>query len=247
MRFLTSFKEFLIEFLIFIRKPNQNFNKINWSLNSLFIIILFTFLLYFLVVIGSYFIDLIPINLPKRNDGALMSRLQTIPTFITLLIGGIIVPVLEEIAFRLPLRLSLKNISISFISSAIIELFLNRQSFSKLYLDHNVDIEIIRVISLFGFTLFVLIYFYISKFTTNKFYWIYFYAIAFLFTVLHNVSYIHSFTDILISFALWFHIFLLALWTGFLRLKFGLSAAILSHIQYNATVIIVSTLIYYYQ
>lgn len=247
MRFLTSFKDFLIEFFIFIRRPNQNLNKTNWSLNSLLILVVFTFLLYFLVVIGSYFIDLIPIHLPKRNDDALMSRLQTIPTHVTLLIGGIIVPVLEEIAYRFPLRLSLKNIFISFISSAIIELFLNRQSFTKLYLDHNLDIDIMRLVSVFGFTLILLIYFYISKFTTNKHYWIYFYTIAFLFTVLHNVTYIHNYTDILISFALWFHVFLLALWTGYLRLKFGLLAAILSHIQYNGTVIIVSTLIYYYQ
>lgn len=242
MQFLTSFKDLIVEFLRFIIRPNENINKSSWTLSSFFQIALFTLLLFIFFGLGSYLFSLTEIHIPRRNDFSLITRLQSIPFLLQFLVAVVIAPILEEISFRLPLKLSFKNAFISLASMTIAQLFFSRQSFSTLYLDHSINIEYARLTSILISFGFILLFVFIKKQTTDRLYWFYFYGMAFLFTVLHDVTNIHSLTDLFISFAFWFHAFVLALWTGFIRLKFGVLSSIVSHVQHNATVMVLIAL-----
>lgn len=243
MRFLTSLKDFFVEFLRFVLKPNENINSTRLTIKSLLQIFVFTILLVFLIWLGSYLLRLTPLQMPNRSDYALLSRLQTIPHVLIFFVGAIIAPFLEELSFRLPLKPSLKNALISLISLSVAQMFFTRQSFSVLYFDHTINFELARLLAVIISFSFIIIYLFIKRATNDRHYWFFFYVMAFLFTVFHDISNINSISDIFASFIFWFHAFILALWTGFLRLKFGVFSSIISHVQYNATIIILSALL----
>jgi hypothetical protein len=141
-------------------------------------------------------------------------------------------PIIEELIFRLPLKISKINLATSF--SLIIFLVLNKWYFSNIYLALS-----------FSFVLFLLLYISISSESSfldrltlsfTKHFWRFFYFQALIFGFLHltnyivDIRYFYLFPFIVISYISKGCLF------GYLRIRFtyGIYLCIASHILVNS-------------
>jgi hypothetical protein len=149
----------------------------------------------------------------------------------------LIFPIIEELIFRLPLRISKINLATSF--SLIIFLVLNKWCFSNVYLalSFSVVLFLLLYIGIIGESSFLNR---LTTFFTNHF-WMFFYFQALVFGFLHLTNYIvdfryfYLFPFIVISYISKGCLF------GYLRVRFtyGIYLSIVSHMVINSIYCIV--------
>jgi hypothetical protein len=191
------------------------------------------FFYVFSLILSVFFVLLIKFFFNLNNVG--ISQIKEEWSLLKLLfIGSLILPILEEIVFRLPLKFKPINISISFFF--LIYAFISKVFFNVGYLTINFNVIIIMFFSLFfGF----LIYFFMLKnfdyfntFWNKNFRWIYYFSV-FSFGLLH----IGNFQIDKLSFIILPLLVLPQLTSGFiagyLRIKYGFIYCCFFHIVNN--------------
>lgn len=239
--FLTQ-KNLLLEFIDFLRAPKLNQQKVPLSFRLIASILCFTFLIQFLnIFVNHYsivFIDKIsPINIDERVAGY-----DSLPFEIKVLLICIIGPILEEVSLRLNLYPKWKNALLAIVIFGISLLFFTKRAFSYLYFQHGINLKkidiffwlLVTVIS-FGFVI-------AKQRLGSRYYGIYFYLVAIIFSVMHGRDNIHDFTSLLIVFGYHINHFIFGLAMGFLRVKNGIIASIIGHVFYNTLLTLVKIL-----
>lgn len=235
--FLKNKKSFVIEFF---RKPTINI-KLNDSLNlklresfsSIFYIILFLISYAIFIKITDYLI-FINTNF-SIYDKIISNQNQYFKNnpFYAIIFILIIAPFIEEIIFRLPLRVSKMNLSLSM--SFMCLLFIGGNNLADL----NFTFESIFLKSS---SIFLVVFLIIKiddktllKLTNERFYTKYFYAFSIIFGLLHIRNFYQEIPVNLLLFTPLYIIpqIILSLFLGYIRLKNGIIWSILLHSLFN--------------
>ena len=240
--FVLTQKKFLLEFFHFLRAPKLK--KQNVSLSFQLIISIFCFIVFiqflnvFIYHYSTVFIDkIITVPIDDRTEGY-----DSLPIEWKVLLSCIVAPLLEEISLRLNLYPKWKNAFLAVIMFGISILFFTRRAFGNLYFHHEI---MLKQIDIFFWLLVAIIsigFVIAMQRLGNRFYGIYFYLVAILFSIMHGRDDIHDFTSLLIVFAYHLHHFIFGLAMGFLRVKNGIFASILGHGFYNSLLTVVKLL-----
>jgi len=240
--FVLTQKKFLLEFFHFLRAPKLK--KQNVSLSFQLIISIFCFIVFiqflnvFIYHYSTVFIDkIITVPIDDRTEGY-----DSLPIEWKVLLSCIVAPLLEEISLRLNLYPKWKNAFLAVIMFGISILFFTRRAFGNLYFHHGI---MVKQIDIFFWLLVAIIsigFVIAMQRLGNRFYGIYFYLVAILFSIMHGRDDIHDFTSLLIVFAYHLHHFIFGLAMGFLRVKNGIFASILGHGFYNSLLTVVKLL-----
>jgi hypothetical protein len=240
--FVLTQKKFLLEFFHFLRAPKLK--KQNVSLSFQLIVSIFCFIVFiqflnvFIYHYSTVFIDKIStVPIDDKTEGY-----DSLPIEWKVLLSCIVAPVLEEISLRLNLYPKWKNAFLAVIMFGISILFFTRRAFGNLYFRHEIMLKqidiffwlLVAIIS-FGFVI-------ANQRLGNRYYGIYFYLVAIIFSVMHGRDYIHDFTSLLLVFAYYLSHFIFGLAMGFLRVKNGICASILGHMFYNSLLTVVKLL-----
>ncbi|MFD2288969.1 CPBP family intramembrane metalloprotease [Pedobacter petrophilus] len=144
----------------------------------------------------------------------------------------IFAPIVEELIFRLPLKVSRLNIFIS----ALMAYFL-------FYLSHKPISSLITANELIKFVVFISLSILVLSslkerflsFVLHKYFGVYFYALITVFGLLHLTNFLSAVPGNLIAFAplFAFHQVIVGFFLGYLRLKNGLIWCILLHSLFN--------------
>ena len=203
------------------------------------------FFLFLVIVIWGLMLKGIDIIFIKQNNYSLIeflknkqaNRIFSQSYYLNIIKIIVEAPILEEIAYRLPLNLKKHTVIISLITFGAIYLGDNILSLNLYSFGTWLKIGVILLIALFG-------HFYIKQSFLNKikdrFYNVYFYLLALLFAADHISIYITHLPSRLLILAPLFIIpqFFLALTTGYLRMKNGIIWAILLHIVFNTPTVL---------
>ncbi|MFP3594539.1 hypothetical protein [Chryseobacterium sp. SIMBA_038] len=233
---MKSDKELSIwfRFFSFIYKPKIDKLSKSFIRNSLELLSLFIFgfvLRITISLITPYFVN-IPMEGVSGDD-------ETSLYFI--LVACLLSPLIEEIAFRLPLLFS--NINFSF-SATIISFFIVNRFF---HLDDHFDVQhyfILRVIisCLFGFLVWLIVrkYHIIFENFYNKRLEVIVYSYSLLFAFMHIANYdMESANYLLFSIFIMLPHFISAFILSFVRLNYGFSYALFLHILNNMIPLII--------
>jgi len=218
---------------------NDTFKK---KITTFFLSVLFLLLV---IVVWGLILKIIDVIFIKQNNYSLIdflknkqsNRIFSQSYYLNIIKIIIAAPILEEIAYRLPLNLKKNTVIISLITFCAIYLGDNVFSLSLYSLGTWLKFGAILLIALFG-------YFYIKQSFLNKFkdrfYNVYFYLLALLFAADHISIYITHLPSKLLILAPLFIIpqFLLALTTGYVRMKNGILWAILLHMAFNTPTVL---------
>ena len=234
--------KFLSDFIVYIKSPDE-FRKIETNLNYKVRAVLISFLVY--IVIGSFIILITNLLLKfgildVYNSRILKFSQSKEKSFFIILIAGIVLPVIEEFAFRLPLRIKRENFIPFILYLAPVFVF----SVAGLF-HFGILIRILSILILIIIGLLVLL----SDFTWEKIerglkahFTLYFYAISILFALIHITNYQLSIKILLFTPLLVFPQFIMGLILGYLRMNFSLIWAILFHIMVNCFILVPSIL-----
>lgn len=203
------------------------------------------FFLILVIVIWGLILKGIDVIFIKKNNYSLIEFLKTKQAnrifsqsyYLNIIKIIVAAPILEEIAYRLPLNLKKHTVIISLITFCAIYLGGNILSLNLFSFGTWSKIGVILIIALFG-------HFYIKQSFLNKikdqFYNVYFYFLALLFAADHISIYITHLPSKLLILAPLFIIpqFFLALTTGYVRMKNGIIWAILLHVAFNTPTVL---------
>jgi hypothetical protein len=223
-------------FFQFVKSPSKCLEKKAWSYSD-FALARITCI--FLMIIGFIcqiiFSGIIQIDKTITHE----KDVFVLPNVLILITGGFLAPMFEELAFRLPLKLSLKNIFIALIASLIMFIFFNKLSIVTLYNTQYINFSINQLIIPTFLLITILTFKTVLRFGYNSFwYGIFVWILAILFAISHGYNDIYSiksFTYILLSTV---PQLLGGLYYSFLRMKFGIYSSILIHSYWNTFLII---------
>lgn len=214
-------------FFSFIFKPKKE--KISKSFIKKILGLLLLFCLGFVLRITTSFVTpyFVEVSLSEKFS---IDKETLYSIFLTCLLA----PLIEELAFRLPLVFSKTNLSISF---AILSFFMINKFFD---LDDHYDLEnhfILRVAlsCCFGFLIWTIINRY--SMSINKFYrdklGIIVYSYILLFAFMHVANYEEGVNSLLVSIFIMLPHFISGLILSFVRLNYGFSYSLFLHILNN--------------
>ncbi|HQG72456.1 MAG: CPBP family glutamic-type intramembrane protease [Tenuifilum sp.] len=203
-------------FIEFLKKPyivNKQ-NKIDWK--------------YFFTLLFSYYLILLPVGVFIKIINSIFNITQkqvNLELFPKIVLALFIVPIIEELLFRLILIINKRNLIIF----SSITLILSTYNLLK----SNYYFSIIL------FTLSILAVLFLSRSfeirsIITKYYSIYFYAIAIIFGLMHFKNYngIDGFLYLWIPFLVFPQI-LMGAFFGYIRIKFGIIYSIIFHMIIN--------------
>lgn len=211
-------------------RQNDSFSQ---SLKEFFSILGFTIFFLFVNYVAVSLVDLVikfttNFSFLEVINGAqkVASNQKTVLFFL------VFAPVVEELVFRLPLKVSRKNLLISAVSAYIL-----------FYLSHKSLASILSANEALKFFGFVLVSFgaifslkeHRLRSFLNSYFSIYFYTLIIIFGLLHVTNFLDLIPKNLIAFAplFAFHQVIVGFFLGYIRLKRGLIWCILLHFSLN--------------
>jgi hypothetical protein len=228
---VNTIKNLFKDFFYFLLNPKQYNIQIQWK--NKYIIPIITLLLM-TAFIGIVFLILLP-NFPFTNQHSPeVFDYQMIPDWLFGMVGVLIIPIFEELSFRLPLHITWKNVVISIISIFIIFLFLSRKAIATLYFEGNINWDNQYLfVPAFLITL-VLLYSFLEKYFNKEIaFKFYFFPMVVLFAISHRILDINNLMDVFAALRSTVIQCFAGLLYGYLRLKFNLGVAISAHIFWN--------------
>lgn len=233
---ITKIIEYWKDFFQFVKSPSECLEKKVWSY-SYFVLASITCI--FLMIIG--FISQIIFSGIIQIDKTITHEKDVfvLPNVFMLLIGGFLAPMFEELAFRLPLKRSLKNIFIALMASLVLFIFLNKQSIVTFYNTQHINFSTNQLIIPAILLIIVLTFKTILRFGYNSFwYGIFVWILAILFAISHGYNDIYSIKSFIYILLSTVPQLLGGLYYSFLRMKFGIYSSILIHSYWNAFLIL---------
>jgi len=240
--FYLTQKNLFLEFIHFLRAPKINQHTAPLSFKLIISIFCFTFFIQFMNVFINHYSTILIDKISTVNIDDRVEDHDSLPIELKVLFACIFAPVLEEVSLRLNLYPKWKNAFLATIVFGISILFFTKRAFGNLYFHHGINLKqidiffwlLVAIIS-FGFVI-------ANQRLGNRYYGIYFYLVAIIFSLMHGRDNIHDFTSLLIVFAYNLHHFIFGLAMGFLRVKNGIFASILGHGFYNSLLTVVKLL-----
>ncbi|VDH03539.1 Uncharacterised protein [Bergeyella zoohelcum] len=215
----------IIHFLIKGKLSQNSFGLIG---NLKFVVsryfgVLFSFLI--LAIIFSFFGML-------KSDGEVTSGIEKkFPDGIRILLVCIIAPVLEELIFRLPLKINKINLSISLVCFSLFMFFLMKSNFPQ-----NDILRYLFVCILFFSCLYLILYRYndVNAFLKNH-YIIFLHLLTISFCLAHFGNYNFK-TKSIVPYLIMFSVLLNGYLFSYVRLRFGIQYSIFIHMFHNTLV-----------
>ena len=240
--FYLTQKNLFLEFIYFLRAPKLNQHTAPLSFKIIISIFCFTFFIQFLNIFINHYSTVIIDKISTVNIDNRVKDYDSLPIELKVLFACVLAPVLEEVSMRLNLYPKWKNAFLAIIVFGISILFFTKRAFGNLYFHHGINLKqidiffwlLVAIIS-FGFVI-------ANQRLGNRYYGIYFYLVAIIFSLMHGRDNIHDFTSLLLVFAYSLSHFIFGLAMGFLRVKNGICASILGHMFYNSLLTVVKLL-----
>jgi len=217
----------------FLKKPTENIKDENTTNKITQLITLFSW--SFIVVLGlAAFLGIIISLTGFKGTNLVEELLANDNIFFTILLAVIIAPAIEEVIFRLPLKNTPKNLSISL---AVVTVILSAR-----YQQDAPFILLIAAVPLLA-TLYM---HYISKpiikkmiaGTFSKYYPVIFYSAAIIFGSVHMLNYTNIQSGVAILPLLIIPQTFIGILLGYIRLRYGFIYAVLFHGIYNASLLV---------
>jgi len=179
------------------------------------------------------------------------SAISFYPIYWLILFGGVIAPILEEIAFRLPIRYRNLNLFFGIVSLYLVLVFFNQTSAFKIFIQQDWDYLVKRLIRLQSFTLtfgaialltlairFIKPVNLVITKVWNHHLFLVFLILSISFGLLHAQTSLSTNPLWAIMQAMPFVI--PSFYVGYLRLSFGLKQSILLHIAWNVSILLLT-------
>lgn len=220
----------------FLKNPNIEFKQnrsFNHSLKDLFRVLLYSFLFLFINYLVVSSIDfIIRLNTGFSFIGAINRVQQEASDEKNILFFLLFAPVIEELIFRLPLKIKRLNIFIS-LTLAYYLFYLSHKNLTSLI----VTAELIKYF-IFCLIIAVLVFKLYNRFfvsVSTRYYKIYFYVVTSIFGLLHVTNFIVLVPEnlVFLSPIFAFHQVIVGFFLGYLRLKRGMWWCILLHFLLN--------------
>jgi len=208
-------------------------NSFSQSLKELFVVLGYAMLALF---INYVFVSLTDLLIKSTAGFSFLEAINHVQKLASgekkVIFFLVFAPIVEELIFRLPLKISKQNIFIAMIAA-----------YSLFYLSHKSLTTIITLRELFRFSVFVTVSFavvfslkeqFLSR-LLNKYFGVYFYSLTVVFGLLHVANFLSLVPENLIFIAPLFalHQVIVGFFLGYLRIKNGLIWCILLHFMFN--------------
>lgn len=229
------------EYLQFLRRPNVAVKQEEWGFAPFARVFLVRFVFFVISVVLYVFLQMLPLRKLDAVPATDLELVKTLPFLVLLILGTTVIPLGEELMMRLPMRISMKNILISFFAGTIVWLFFTQLQAAKLYHFHQISFEWRRIIPPGVIAVVSLAYLYAAKMKPGYaqiFFGVYVYLMAILFGVLHSFVSMHSPLDVLYAIPGTFLQISSGVFYSFVRMKYGLRMSVVTHVFWNFIAIV---------
>jgi len=246
--FINVLKEIKYFIIYFFTLGIKNKNNLQYNfLRSLIIDGLFAIVGVGLMVLGSIILTKLNIEYTIPTVTGTVSNVNPqidYPWYLLLLVGGIIAPLGEELAFRLPLKYGKFYLCFAILAFYIVSIFLNQTSAYYLFVDFDIDYFTKRLYYSQNFSYICAICFVLSfipylikpinKFLEKIWTKMNFYLLlilCFIFAILHAPT--SFFLNPLWSIVQTAYILIPSFYIGYIRLQYGFKKSTIIHVTYN--------------
>lgn len=224
-----DFTKFLVKPQIYLLSKEAN-----WNYNLLFYTTISSIML---MILGSIMTFILVGFVVPDKEIYQQKDVFLLPTWILIVVGGLLAPLFEELSFRLPLKLSFKNSILALLFSIFLFSFLSKYHLVYFFQHHSFDFSFKNFhIPIVIFSVLMLGLF----FKRANYFPVLMFVMAYIFAVAHQYENINSFRGLLYVSVASITQFLAGLYYSFIRMRFGLLPAILVHCIWNLLMISMS-------